>query len=149
MPVKPVPEGYHTVTPYLTVDNAAALIDFLKRAFNASEYHVVRGPDGSVGHADLLIGDSHVMIGQSPGNDLRAMIYMYVPDADAMYRQAIAAGGESIHEMATHFYGDRHGAVRDSFGNQWWIATHVEDVAEDELQRRAAEAMKQRQQATV
>ena len=150
MPVKAVPEGFHTLTPYLTVDNASALVDFLKQAFDAKEHDVHRAPDGTVRHADLTIGDSHVMVGQAggPSQPMHAMIYMYVENADAKYRQALSAGATSISEMTTQFYGDRHGAVRDCCGNQWWIATHVEDVAPAELQRRAEQSMKERQQAT-
>jgi uncharacterized glyoxalase superfamily protein PhnB len=146
MAVKPVPDGYHTVTPYLVVDNASALVDFLTRAFGATEHHVMRGPDGSVWHGDLMIGDSHVMLGEAGGTNkpFTGMIYLYVPDADAMYRSALAAGGKSIQQPATQFYGDRHGAIEDCCGNQWWVATHVEDVPDDELRKRAAAAAQQR-----
>lgn len=140
MAVKPIPEGFHTVTPYLTVDNASALLDFMKRALGATEFHVMRRPDGSVWHADVVIGNSHVMCGQvpDPSAAMTSMLYLYVPDADAMYRQALAAGATSISEPTTQFYGDRHGAVKDCCGNAWWFATHVEDVSPEELERRAA-----------
>ncbi len=146
MAVKPVPEGFHTVTPYLVVEDANALIEFLKAAFGANEHHVMRGPDGSVWHADLIVGDSHVMLGQAGGQNkaFPAMLYAYVPDVDSTYERAIAAGAKAMHPPSTQFYGDRHGAVEDCCGNQWWIATHVEDVPDDELARRAEEAARQR-----
>jgi PhnB protein len=150
MPVQPIPQGYHTVTPYIVAGDANALIEFTKRAFGAEEVHVMRMPDGRVMHGDVMIGNSHVMIGQAGGENkpFPAMLYLYVPDVDATFKQATAAGGTSIHEPATQFYGDRHGAVTDAEGNQWWIATHVEDVPEDELQRRGQAAMAQRAAAT-
>ena len=138
MAVKPVPEGYPTVTPYLTVSDAAALLDFLKRAFNATERHLMRGPDGQVWHADVMIGDSHVMFGQAGGQwtPMPGQLYLYLPDADATYRQALGAGAVSIQEPTTQFYGDRVAAVKDAQGNLWWMATHVEDVPEAEMERR-------------
>jgi PhnB protein len=145
MAVKPVPEGFHTVTPYLVAKDAAALIDFITRGLGGQERFVMRRPDGSIGHAEMQVGDSHVMIGQAGGPNpaFPAMLYLYVPDVDATYKQAVAAGAKSLHEPATQFYGDRHGAVTDSNGNQWWIATHVEDVPQEELERRAAAAQQQ------
>jgi uncharacterized glyoxalase superfamily protein PhnB len=133
-----IPAGYHTVTPYLTVSNVAKLMEFMRSAFNATELHKMSGPDGRVAHAEMKIGDSIIMMGQ-PQNDSgvrRTMLYLYVPDCDAMYRQAIAAGGTSVREPINMFYGDRSGAVTDPAGNEWWIATHVEDVAPDEMERR-------------
>jgi len=137
--VKPIPDGYRTVTPYLTVEDAARLLEFLKQAFGAVETFRMSGPDGSIRHAEARIGDSMVMIGQArdqwrprPGT-----IYLYVPDVDATYKRALAAGAKSTQEPATHFYGDRSGGVEDSQGNVWWIATHVEDVPPDEMERRA------------
>jgi len=103
-------------------------------------------PDGNVAHGDVLIGDSHVMLGEASGPwpSQPSSIYVYLPDCDAVYKQALAAGGTSVQEPKTQFYGDRHGAVKDVCGNTWWIATHVEDVAPEELERRAAEAARQR-----
>jgi uncharacterized glyoxalase superfamily protein PhnB len=146
MAVKPVPDGYHTVTPYIVARDAAAVIEFAKRAFGAKEQHVMRMPDGRVMHGDIVIGSSHVMVGQAGGENkpFPAMLYLYVPDVDAVYKQALAAGGTSISEPSTQFYGDRHGAVSDSEGNQWWIATHVEDVPDEEMRRRAEQFMQQR-----
>ena len=151
MAIKPVPDGYHTVTPYLIVDDAKKLLDFVERAFGARMHHVMRQPDGSIVHADFVIGDSHVMAGQAQGpwKPLQASIYLYVPDCDAVYRQALQAGATSVAEPATMFYGDRHGGVLDPCGNQWWIATHVEDVPEEELACRAEEDMRKRPATTT
>ena len=146
MAVKPVPEGYHTATPYLLVDDADKLLDFVTRAFGAHHHLVMRNPDGAIMHADFIIGDSHIMVGQAggPWKPLQGSIYLYVPDCDTLYRQAIDAGGTSIMPPATMFYGDRHGGVTDPCGNQWWIATHVEDVSDDEMRRRHDAEMKKR-----
>jgi uncharacterized glyoxalase superfamily protein PhnB len=140
MAVKPIPDGYHTVTPYLTVDNAEALLTFIKQAFNGTEMHVMRSPDGRIGHADLMVGDSHIMMGQAGGNwpPVTSQMYLYVADCDAWFRQAVAAGGTPVQEPKTEFYGDRHGCVKDPCGNLWWMATHVEDVTPEEIDRRAA-----------
>ena len=151
MAVSPVPKGFHTVTPYLIVEDAQKLLDFVERAFDARMHHVMRQPDGSIMHADFLIGDSHVMAGQAggPWKPMPASIYLYVPDCDAVYKRAVQGGGVSISEPTTFFYGDRHGGVTDPCGNQWWIATHVEDVPEDELQRRHEAEMKKRAAAAA
>ena len=145
MAVTPVPDGFHTLTPYLTVTDANGLLDFIKKAFNAKEHHVMRGPDGAVAHADLVIGDSHVMLGQAHGEwkAMPAQLYLYVADCDAWYRQALAAGATSVQEPKTQFYGDRHGCVKDLCGNLWWVATHVEDVSEEEMARRMKASMPQ------
>jgi len=141
MAVKPIPEGYHTVTPYITVDNAGEVMDFLKKAFGAQETFAMRDEQGNVRHGEMKVGTSMVMMGSShdqykarPGN-----FYVYVEDCDAVYKKALAAGGKSLSEPSTQFYGDRHGGVTDSQGNNWWIATHVEDVPETELEQRAKE----------
>lgn len=138
--VKPVPDGYHTVTPYLTAADAAGLLDFVKKAFGAVETYRMAAPDGAIRHAEVRLGDSMVMVGQARDEWLPrpASLYLYVPDVDATYRSAVAAGGRSIQEPTTHFYGDRSGAVEDAEGNAWWIATHVEDVSPEEIGRRAA-----------
>ena len=144
MAVKPVPEGYRTVTPYLIVQDANALLTFVRDAFKAQVVEEHRTPDGTVVHADFMIGDSHVMAGQ--GSDRwpaqPGTVLLYVEDADAIYRAALAAGGVSIQEMTTQFYGDRSGGVRDPSGVTWWISTHVEDVPREELERRMAAARK-------
>ena len=143
MPVNPIPEGYHAVTPYLLVAGAAPLIDFLKQAFDAVETERVARPDGGVMHAEVRIGGSPVMMGEPPGGAAKpAALYLYVADVDATYARALAAGAAAVSPPADQFYGDRTGAVTDPAGNTWWIATHVEDVPKAELARRAAEAMK-------
>jgi PhnB protein len=136
--VKAIPEGYHTVTPYLVVSDAAKQIDFLKKAFGAKELHRSLGPDGKVAHAEVRIGDSAVMIGGArPGQaPVPSMLYMYFADADAVYKSAIDAGATSAMAPANQFYGDRNGMVKDAEGNQWCIATHIEDVSPEELQKR-------------
>ena len=143
MTVNPIPEGYHTLTPYLVVDDVERVIDFLKAAFDAAEKERIAGKDGRVGHAELRIGDSHVMLGRAqPQWPARpCMIYVYVPDADATWARALAAGGTSEQEPADMFYGDRNAGVKDPAGNSWWIATHKEDVAPEEMARRAKEHM--------
>lgn len=147
MAVDPVPKGFHTVTPFLSLSGVAQLIDFLKEAFDAKEMHRSMRPDGTVMHAQVRIGDSPVMMGEIWG-DFKAKpaaMYLYVPDTDELYRRAIAAGATSIQEPTDAFYGDRNAGVRDFAGNEWWIATHIEDVSPQELERRAAEAMRRRQ----
>jgi PhnB protein len=142
MSVKSVPEGYRTVTPYLVVRGVARLIDFVKQAFDAVEVHRMSRPDGSVGHAEVKIGDSMVMMGEPMGEQPRmpSMLYLYVDDTDACYRRALAAGATTISEPADQFYGDRNAGVKDPCDNLWWIATHVEDVSPEEVARRAAAA---------
>ena len=149
MAVKPVRDGHHTVTPYLVATNAQALIDFATRAFDAQLVEDMRGPDGAVMHAELQIGDSRVMLGQASQQHpaMPAGIYLYVPDTDATYRKALAAGAVSTMEPANQFYGDRNAGVKDQNGNMWWIGTHVEDVSPEELKRRATEEMKRRASA--
>lgn len=138
--VKPVPDGYHTVTPYFTAARAAELLEFIRQAFDGRETLRMAGPDGSLRHAEVRIGDSMVMIGQARDEWTARtnQIYLYVPDVDATYARALAAGARSIREPATHFYGDRSAGVEDAQGNAWWMATHVEDVPPEELERRAA-----------
>jgi PhnB protein len=145
MAVKPIPDGYHTVTPYLVVPRVAELIDFLKQAFGAEEMFRMPRPDGAIAHAEVRIGDSMVMMGEPMGQfqPMLAMIHLYVDDADTMYKRALEAGATSVREPTDQFYGDRTAGVKDPAGNQWWIATHKEDVAPDELARRAEAAMKQ------
>ena len=135
----PIPKGFGTVTPFLTVTDAAKLIDFLQQAFAAKVHFRMDAPDGSVRHAEVKIGDSMVMIGQvQPGQEMQSMLHLYVPETDALYRSALAAGATSIREPADQFYGDRSAGVRDLWGNQWWMATHVEDVSQEEMERRMA-----------
>ena len=145
MAVKPIPEGFHTVTPYLVVKDASKVLDFVKQAFDAKEMHRSVRPDGKIMHAQFRIGDSMVMIadGTPDHPPTPCSLYLYVKDTDALYKSAIKAGGTSIMEPMNMFYGDRNGGVKDPSGNQWWIGTHIEDVPEAELKKRAEAAMKQ------
>jgi uncharacterized glyoxalase superfamily protein PhnB len=146
--VRPVPEGYHTVTPYLIADEAESVLTFLKQAFGAKEHDVTRDQAGAIWHADLLIGDSHIMLSQASQQypSQKASLYLYVPDTDATYRAALAAGATSRMEPADQFYGDRNAGV-EAFGLTCWIGTHVEDVAPDEMERRIKDAAAKRAQA--
>jgi PhnB protein len=141
MTIKPIPDGYHAVTPYLVVDGAETLLDFVKKAFGADETVRMPGPDGRIGHAEVKIGDSIVMLGdaweEAPARP--STLHLYVVDSDATYNLALEAGGESVREPEDQFYGDRMAGVRDPVGNTWWISTHVEDVSDDEMRRRAQE----------
>jgi PhnB protein len=144
MPVNPIPPGHHTVTPYLTVRGADRLLDFVKRAFAATERELQKRPDGTIGHAEVQIGDSMVMIAEARGEwkPIESALYLYVKDTDATYRSALKAGATSLMEPADQFYGDRNAGVKDPVGNVWWIGTHVEDVPPAEMARRAATQMK-------
>ncbi len=138
MSVNPIPADYHTVTPYLVAEDANKLLDFIQTAFGATSVKCLRDEQGQVMHAEVKIGSSMVMLGgkkDAPAGN--AMLYLYVDDTDAVYQQAIAAGGVSILAPENKFYGDRNAAVADPFGNQWWIATHVEDVSDEEVKKRA------------
>lgn len=136
-----IPEGFPTVTPYLAVRGVAALIDFLKATFDATELDRIAKPDGSIMNAAVTIGNSRLMMGD-PGDrpPETAMLYVYVPDCDAVYARALAAGATSISAPADMFYGDRSGAVQDPSGNKWWIATRKEEVTHDEIVRRMTTA---------
>ena len=141
MAVNPIPDGYHTVTPYLIVPDVEGQIDFLKNAFDAAERSIARDGAGRIMHAEVSIGDSVIMMGESNEEfpPMPAMLHLYVADVDAVYAQAMAAGATSLREPTNEFYGDRSGGVQDAAGNQWWVATHVEDVSEEEMMRRMAE----------
>jgi PhnB protein len=151
MAPRPVPEGYHTVTPYLAVEDAAAAIDYYKQAFGATERVRMSTRDGRIGHAELEIGDSLVMLSDpfpdattKPPSELggtSASVFLYVEDVDAVVKQAVDAGATVTMEVADQFWGDRFGTVKDPFGHIWSVATHVEDVEPKEMERRAAEAM--------
>lgn len=138
MSVKPIPDGYRTLTPLVAVQGVPRLIEFLKTAFGAMELMRFDLPDGSVMHAEVQIGDSRIMMGEcmdgSPPN--HAALYLYVPDVDATYRSAVDAGATSLSEPSDQFWGDRAAGIKDPTGNTWWIATHVEDVTPDEVTRR-------------
>lgn len=139
MTTKPIPNGLHTVTPYVIVENAAALLDFVTKVFDAKQRELIRGPDGKIGHAEVVIGDSVIMLADKPSHReaMPASLYVYVEDTDARYKRALEAGATSVMEPADQFYGDRNAGVKDSTGNIWWIGTHIEDVSPDELARRA------------
>jgi PhnB protein len=136
--VKAIPDEYHRVTPYLIADGAAGLIDFMKQAFGANERSRMPMPDGKIAHAELTIGDSVVMLsdGSEQFGPMPAMLHMYVEDVDGAYRQALEAGATRVREPENQFYGDRSATVRDRWGNLWSLATHVEDVSEEEMMRR-------------
>jgi len=143
--VNPIPKGFHTVTPYLVAKNAAGLLEFLKKAFKGETTSIMKDPDGKVMHATTRIGNSIVMV--SDANDrfppISAMLYIYTEDVDMTYHTAIKEGAQSLREPTDEFYGDRSAGVKDEWNNQWWIATHIEDVDEKELKRRADEFRKQ------
>lgn len=141
--VKAVPDGYHTVTPYLAIDGAAEALEFYKRAFAAEERARMPSPDGKIMHSEVQIGDSIVMVSDPMmGETTRAAINLYVPDADALWQRATAAGCQVVMPIANQFWGDRYGILKDKWGNRWSISQHVEDVPPEEMGRRAAEAMK-------
>ncbi|MBW4478524.1 MAG: VOC family protein [Tolypothrix brevis GSE-NOS-MK-07-07A] len=143
MSVKPIPEGYHTVTPYLIVKGVESLIEFLTSGFAATEICRIMHPDGSIMHAEVKIGDSFIMMGEAR-EDFQAMpsmIHLYVENADAIYERAIQAGATSVMEPKDEFYGDRAAGVKDQTGNCWWIATHQEDVSPEELEKRRFEVL--------
>lgn len=150
MAVSSVPKGYHTITPYLFVDGVPKLIEFLKQAFGAQLIEgPMIGPAGKVMHAEVKIGDSVVMMGEPRGDAqaMPAMLHLYVEDVDAVYDRALEAGAKSLREPVDEFYGDRTGGVKDAAGNQWWIATHKEDISPEELKRRTEAFAKQQDKA--
>jgi len=147
--VKGIPEGYHSITPYLIVKNAKKAIEFYQKAFGATEIMCMEAPGNKIGHAELKIGDSKIMladeypemgalspqtIGGSP-----ISIHLYVEDVDAVAKKAVEAGGKLVRPVTDMFYGDRSGGLEDPFGHKWYISTHVEDVTMDEINRRAKE----------
>lgn len=144
MAVKPVPDGYHTVTPYLVVADVRKLLDFVTKAFDAEVKFQMPHPSGGIAHAEFRIGNSMIMCGMSSDQHppLPAMLYLYVNDVDAVFAKAVAAGGEVVMPVTNQFYGDRSGGVKDANGIQWWMATHVEDVPMEEMGKRAAVAGK-------
>lgn len=148
--VKPIPEGYHAVTPYLIIKGAAAALEFYKKAFEAVELLRMPNPDGRVGHAEIRIGDSIIMLAdEHPEIGARSpetyggtpvSILLYVEDVDAVFNRAVAAGAKVKRPVANQFYGDRMGGIVDPFGHKWYLATHVEDVSPEEMLRRAKAA---------
>jgi PhnB protein len=147
---KPVPDGYHTATPYLIVNGAAQAIEFYKKAFGATELMRIAQPGGKIGHAEIKIGDSPIMLAdESPDVGARSpqsiggspvSIMLYVEDVDRIFSQAVAAGAKVKRPVADQFYGDRTGGIEDPFGHLWYIATHKEDVSPEEMRKRAAAA---------
>ncbi len=155
---KPIPEGYHTITPYLCFKNAAKAIDFYKRAFGAREIMRSEAPGGRIAHAELKIGDSFLMLSDEfPGASTKApeslggsasALWLYVEDVDGIFNQAVQAGARVVMPVSDQFWGDRWGQLADPFGHVWSLATHTEDVAPDEMMRRAKEAMAKMSQGT-
>ncbi len=151
MGTKPIPEGYHTVTPYLAVEDAAQAIEFYKRAFGATERSRMPAPDGKIAHAEIEIGDSLIMTSDPfPQSTIKppkeiggtsASVFLYVEDVDSVVQDAVDAGGTITMPVEDMFWGDRFGQVTDPFGHVWQIATHVEDIEPEEMERRAQEAM--------
>jgi PhnB protein len=151
MATQPIPDGYHTVTPYLAVDDAAQAIEYYTKAFGAKERVRMETPDGKIGHAELEIGDSLVMLSDPfPQASTRSpkelggtsvSVFMYVENVDAVVKQAVDSGATVAMEVADQFWGDRFGSVTDPFGHLWSIATHVEDVPPEEMAERAKAAM--------
>jgi PhnB protein len=141
MTVRTVPEGYTTVTPWIISPDTGRLIDYVRTAFGAEELARIVGADGRIGHAEVRIGDAVVMMFDAkPGwPPTPAFLRLYVPDADAVHRQAVAAGGTSVTEVTHLFFGDRVGRVRDPLGNLWWIQAHIEDVSPEQMQSRMSD----------
>jgi PhnB protein len=152
MAVKPIPDGYTSITPYLAIDGAAAAIEFYKKAFNAVEILRMEGPDRKIGHAEIQIGNARIMLADEfPEMLIRSpktlgaagiSIVLYVDDVDLTYPQAIAAGGTEIRPLQDQFYGDRSATLKDPFGHVWTVSTHIADYTDEELRERAAAAMK-------
>jgi uncharacterized glyoxalase superfamily protein PhnB len=141
--VKAVPDGYHTVTPYLAVAGAAEALDFYKKAFGAEERSRMPDPSGKIMHSEIVIGDSILMVSDPMmGEATKSNVCLYVPDANATWTRATAAGCEVVLPIADQFWGDRYGVLKDKWGNRWSIAQHIEDVPPEEMGKRAAEAMK-------
>jgi PhnB protein len=146
--VKPIPDGYHTITPYLSVKGAADAIEFYKKAFGATEVMRLAQPDGRVGHTELQIGESRVMLADEfPEMNFRSPdsiggtpvhLHMYVENVDAVVSQAVAAGAKLVRPVQDQFYGDRLGTVADPYGHVWHVSTHKEDLSIEELRKRAA-----------
>jgi PhnB protein len=151
MPTKPIPDGYHTVTPYLAVEDAAKAIEFYKQAFGATERMRMDAPGGKIGHAEIEIGDSVVMLSdpfpqstvKPPGEigGTSASVFMYVEDVDAVVQRAVDAGATVTMEIEDMFWGDRFGSISDPFGHTWSVATHVEDLTPEEIAERGKTAM--------
>jgi len=144
--VKPIPAGHHTVAPYLAIKNAVSALEFYKKAFGAIETYKLIVPDGRLGHAEIRLGNSLIMLsdefpefgGKAPESlgGSPVSIHLYVEDVDAFVKKAVAAGARELKPVADQFYGDRSGQLQDPYGHLWWVATHKEDVAPEEMQKR-------------
>ena len=144
--VKPIPDGHHTVAPYLAIKNAVSALEFYKKAFGATETYKLIVPDGRLGHAEIRLGDSLIMLsdefpefgGKAPEalGGSPVSIHLYVEDVDAFVKRAVAEGARVLKPVADQFYGDRSGQLEDPYGHLWWVATHKEDVAPEEMQKR-------------
>lgn len=154
MTVKAIPEGYHSITPYLMFSGAAKALDYYKKVFGATEIMRMEAPDGKIGHAEIRIGDSVIMLADE-APEMKALspktvggtpvgLMLYVEDVDDVFARAVAAGGKAIQPLEDKFYGDRSGTLVDPFGHMWMVATHKEDVPPEEMERRAQAAMKDR-----
>jgi PhnB protein len=150
--VRPIPQGYHSISPSLTCKNAAKAIEFYKNVFAAKLLVNMTGPGGAIMHAELQIGDSHIFLNDeipgmsqapSPGSSTGVYIFLYTEDVDSVYNRALAQGAKVTMPLADQFWGDRYGKFTDPFGHNWGVATHVEDVAPEEMKRRQEEMMKQ------
>lgn len=150
MSVKAIPEGYHSITPYMVMHDAAAAIDFYKNVFGATELFRMDSPGGKIGHCEMMFGDSHIMLADehpemgalSPRSvgGTPVSLMLYIEDVDTVFKRAIAAGATELRPITDQFYGDRSGMISDPFGHIWTVATHVEDVPPEEMERRAKEA---------
>lgn len=151
MSVKPIPEGYSSVTPYLGINKASEAIEFYKKAFGATQVMRLDMPDGNVGHAELRIGDSAIMLGtpcgemalRNPDEHTSVALHLYVPDVDAQFAQAVTAGAEVVSEPKDQFYGDRSASLKDPFGHLWFLASRKEDLTEAQIRQRAMEMFQQ------
>lgn len=151
MSVKPIPEDYRSITPYLGIDRAADAIEFYKKAFGATQVMRLDMPDGKVGHAELRIGDSAIMLGspcdemalRNPDEHTSVGLHLYVNDVDAQFKQAVAAGATVVSEPKDQFYGDRSASVKDPFGHLWFLASRKEDLTEAQIRERAEAMFKQ------
>ena len=151
MNVKSIPEGFHSITPYLGIHKAAEAIEFYKKAFGATEVMRLSMPDGGIGHAELRIGDSPIMLGtpcsegplSNPDSSPSVGLHLYVHDVDASWAQAIGAGCTAVHEVKDQFYGDRSGTLKDPYGHLWFLATHKEDLTLEQIEQRAQEMFNQ------
>jgi len=154
MAVKPTPNGYHSVTPYLLLQDAAAALDFYQKAFNATELFRLPTPDGKIGHAEIKVGNSPIMLADDCGTEgswrnpklaggTSIGLHVYVEDVDGMFDRALEAGAKVVRPVQDQFYGDRTGRLEDPFGHVWFLATHKEDLTPEEINRRAAELFSQ------